>query len=304
VSLRVFVTGATGYVGSAVVDALLAGGHEVTGLTSADAKVAGLEAKGVRPVVGGLGDPGSWRGAAARADTLVHAAFDYTADDPVAIDATAVDTLLSAAGEGMGTRTVCYTSGVWVLGETGDREADEAASTQAPFELAAWRPAHERTVLGAAGGRRVTTVIRPGVLYGGSRGLMIPFFQSAMEEGATTYVGEGGNRMALVHQDDVGTLYRAALERGAGGIFHAVDGSPMSQRDVARAASEAAGAGGATRSVPLEEARQELGKLADALCLDQVVSAPRSAELLGWAPRYRSFREGAAVAFREWHGQE
>ena len=221
----------------------------------------------------------------------------------MALDRLAIDTLLSAAGEGSGERALVYTSGVWVLGETGDREADESAATDHPFELTTWRPGHEREVLDAAakgGGRLTSSVVRPGVVYGGVRGLMILFFQSAAEEGAATYIGDGHNRMALVHQDDVGRLYRRVLERGAAGLFHAVDGSPIPMVDVARAASEAAGAEGKTRSVPLEEARKELGPVADALCLDQVVSARRSNELLAWAPHYPSFREGAQAAFREW----
>lgn len=297
--MKVFVTGATGYVGGAVVDALLEGGHEVTGLTSSDGKAADLEARGVRPVVGGLGDPESWRSAAARAEALVHAAFDYGAGDPVELDGLAIDTLLSAAGEASGSRPLAYTSGVWVLGNTGDREVDESAVPDEPFELVTWRPAHEQLVLDA--GRRVApAVVRPGVLYGGTRGLMVPFFQSAAEEGASTYVGEGRNRMALIHKDDVGRLYRAIVERGATGVFHAVDRTPMPMVDVARAASEAAGAGGETRSVPLAEAREELGPVADALCLDQVVAARRSAEVLGWSPRFPSFRDGAETAYREW----
>lgn len=301
--MRVFVTGATGYVGSAIVDALLEEDHEVWGLTSSDGKTEELEALGVRPVVGGLDDPGSWRQAASRADALVHAAFDYGAEDPVELDALAIETLLSAAGEGRGPRYLAYTSGVWVLGNTGSREADESTEPDEPFELVAWRPDHEQVVLDASG--RVTpTVIRPGVLYGGGRGLIVPFFQSAVDEGAAVYPGEGANRMALVHKDDVGRLYRMALEQGAAGIFHAVDGTPMSMLDVARAASEAAGAGGKTRSVPLEEAREALGPVADALCLDQVVAARRSHDVLGWAPSYKSFRDGAEAAFQEWREEE
>lgn len=301
--MRVFVTGATGYVGGAIVDALLAADHEVSGLTHSDEKAKGLEAWGVRPVVGGLDDPGSWRKAAAQADALVHAAFDYAAEDPVTLDRLAIDTLLSAAGEGSGSRFVAYTSGVWVLGNTGDQEADESTVPDHPFELVAWRPAHERAVLEA--GRSLTPiVVRPGVLYGGYQSSLVArFFESAAAEGAATYIGEGRNRMALVHKDDVGRLYRMALERGATGVFHAVDGRPMTMADVARAASEAAGAGGETRSVPLEEARKELGPVADALCLDQVVAARRSAELLDWAPAYPSFRAGAEAAYREWKGE-
>jgi nucleoside-diphosphate-sugar epimerase len=296
--MRIFVTGATGTLGSAIVGELLDGGHEVIGLTSSDERAGELDERGVRPVVGDLGDPGTWRDAAARAEGFVHAAFDYGADDPVEADAAAIDAILSAAGEGSGPRVFAYTSGVWVLGETGDRPVDESSPLRDPFPKVAWRPAHEETVLGASG-RTSGAVVRPGVVYGGARGLVVPFFETAEAEGAAVYLGDGANRMALVHRDDNARLYRALLERRAGGLFHSVDGSPMAMVDVARAASEAAGAGGEVRSRSLVEAREELGPVADALCLDQVVAAPRSRAELGWTPRYASFREGAAAAWRE-----
>ena len=301
--MNVFMTGATGYIGSAVAAELLRAGHEVSGLTSSEGKVAELERGGVRPVVGDLGDPGSWRKEAARAEGLIHTAFDYGADDPVALDRQAVETLLSAAGEGAGRRVLAYTSGVWVLGHTGDEPMDEDATPTEPFEIVAWRVAHEQMVLDAAGkgGWRVTpAVIRPGVVYGERRGLMTRFFQSAEEQGASTYLGDGANRMALVYREDAARLYREVLERSAAGVFHAVDGGPMTMLDVAMAAGRAAGAREAPRSVPLEEARKELGPVADALCLDQVVAARRSRDVLGWVPRYASFLEGAEPAYREW----
>jgi nucleoside-diphosphate-sugar epimerase len=297
--MYVFITGVTGYIGSAVADELLRAGHEVSGLTSSEGKVEGLERAGVRPVVGDLGDPGSWRPAAARAEGLVHAAFDYGAADPVALDRLALETLLSAAGEGAGRRSVVYTSGVWVLGNTGDEPMDEDVRLREPFELVAWRPDHERVALGAVG-RIAGSVVRPGVVYGERRGLMIRFFESAEEQGASSYIGDGRNRMALVHRQDAARLYREVVEGGADGVFHAVDGAPISMAEVAEAAGRAAGATQEPRSVPLEEARKELGPMADALCLDQVVAARRSREVLGWTPRYGSFVEGAEPAYREW----
>lgn len=297
--MRIFITGVTGYIGSAVAAELLGAGHEVSGLTSSEDKVEELQRAGVRPVVGDLGEPGTWRPAAARADGLVHTAFDYGAADAVALDRLALDTLLSAAGEGAGRRSVVYTSGVWVLGNTGDEPVDESSVLDPPFELVTWRPGHERMALGA-GGRVAGSVIRPGVVYGEKRGLMIRFFQVAEDDGASTYIGDGKNRMALVHRQDAARLYREIVEQGVDGVFHAVDGAPISMAEVAEAAGRAAGATGEPRSVPLEEARKELGPMADALCLDQVVAARRSREILGWTPRYGSFREGAEPAYREW----
>ncbi len=84
-------------------------------------------------------------------------------------------------------------------------------------------------------------------------------------------------------------------------MFHGVDGVPVRTAELARAAAEAAGKGGATRSVPLEEARREMGPVVDGLVLDQVVATRRSAEV-GWAPRHRSFPESARAAYEEWRG--
>lgn len=299
--MQVFITGATGYIGSGVAAELVRAGHEVTGLTSSDARARDLERAGVRPVVGDLGDPGTWRREACRSEALVHAAFDSGAANPVELDGLAIDGLLSAATDGSSHRAFVYTSGVWVLGDTGDDPLDEKSEPVEPFGMVAWRPEHEQAVLDA--GRRVTpAVVRPGVVYGERRGLMVRFFRSA-EEGTPAYYGDGRNRMALIHRDDNARLYREVLERAASGVFHAVDGTPITMADVAVEAGRAAGASGEPRSIPLAEVRAELGPVADALCLDQVVAAKRSAEILGWAPRYRSFREGAGPAYREWKGE-
>jgi len=298
--MKIFVTGATGYLGHAVATELLDAGHEVVGLTSSDAKVEQLERAGVVPAVGDIGDPGSYRQAAVGAEASIHCAVEYS-EESVDKDAAAIETLLSAAGEGRVARSVVYTSGVWVLGETGDMPADETSATDVPAAAVAWRPGHEQAVL--RGGRgAVPSVIRPGVIYGGRRGLMGRFFAAAEEDGAAVYYGEGRGRMALVYLGDAARIYRLVVEKGAAGVFHAVDGTPVPMVEVARRASEAAGAGGAVRSVPVDELRAELGPAADALMLDQVVSARRSEEELGWMPEQESYQDGVTLAYREWKG--
>lgn len=299
--MKIFITGATGYIGKFVVKALVQAGHEVTGLVRSPAKGEEIQALGATPHVGDLQDPASYQAAAAGHEALIHTAFDYAANG-VARDRLAVETLLAAASSGAGPRVVIYTSGTWVLGETGDEPAYEDAPTDHPAPLVAWRPAHERLVLEGADDRIATAVLRPGMVYGGQGGLVSHYFESAETEGAATYVGEGRNRVSLVHGEDLARLYRLVAEGRGRGIFHGVDDHPVRLVDIARAASQAAGAGGATRSVPLEEARQKLGPVADALCLDQVVGARRSREL-GWSPAWPAFPESARRAYREWKGR-
>lgn len=187
--MKVFATGGTGYIGQAVVRALARARHEVTTLTrsAGDRKAP----TGVELHQGDIRDPGSWRYRAAEHDALVHLAFEYSTET-VAADRTAVETLVAAAGQGV-PRQVVYTSGCWVLGDSGPLVADEATPLEHPAPLVAWRPAHEMAVLGAAREQLVTSVIRPGLVYGGAGGLTGAFFKSALERGAATLIGEGNN---------------------------------------------------------------------------------------------------------------
>ena len=294
--MRVFITGATGYIGSAVAVALVDAGHDVLGLTHSAEKSSYLEGMGLEPVVGDLRDPGSYRDAAAGVDALVHVAAAHS-DDRDAVDRTAVDTLLAAAREG-DAGVLVYTSGCFVLGETGDAPAHEDASTDGAPELVAWRPAHEDRVLDAAAEDLATSVIRPGMVYGGDDGAFADLFASAEQDGAARMVGDGSNRWSPVHRGDVARLYRMVVERRGRGIFHCAEGAER-VRDLAAAASRAAGADGRTREVPVAEARKEMGGFADALTMDQVVGC-RRARAFGWAPSHPPFLVGAHEVYREY----
>jgi nucleoside-diphosphate-sugar epimerase len=293
--MRVFVTGATGFIGEALVRALVQVGHKVTGLSRAEAKDAGLRALGATPLRGTLAEGKGWSAAAAEHDALVHTAFDYTSGPDA--DRAALDALLEAARGGT-VKSLVFTSGVWVLGNC-PGGADEQASTAEPLPMVAWRPVHEKRVLDAARSTLHTAVIRPGLVYGGHGSLTAGFFESATREGAARFVGDGANHVPYVHRDDLAQLYRKVLETAGAGVFHGVDGAALTVKQAAEAASRAAGAGGKTVAVPLAEARKAMGPLADALVLDQVVRAPR-ARALGWTPSRADFAQAAPEAFAEW----
>lgn len=293
--MRVFVTGGTGYLGRAVVDALLRGGHSVTVLTRDPEKAGRSEARLVR---GDIKDPASYREAGAAQDAWLHLAFEYS-NQTVDADRAAVDGLIALAKAASGPRVLVYTSGVWVLGDTGDPAADESASTERAAPLVAWRPAHERIVLNAAGGDLVTAAVRPGLVYGGQGGLTAKLFETAEQMGKASVVGDGRNRWSLVHREDLARYYRLIVERRVGGVFHAVDGVPVTAEEAGRAAARAAGKPPAVQLIPVEQARTELGPVADALCLDQLVVTKRAAEL-GWKPECASFVQCAGRAYGEW----
>lgn len=241
--MRIFLTGATGYVGAGVAASLIRARHDVTALVRSDTSAARVLSYGIDVHRGDLRDPSSYRDAARAADAIVHAAVEGGADrmevDRVFVDAMAGPSLL-------------YTSTLFVLGAIDG--GDESSPASGP------RAEHERIVLDAGG-----AVIRPGMIWGAEGAFLF-------EHPIT--IGDGSNRWPLVHRDDVAELYRLVIETEARGIFHAVT-------EVLRAADVFPG-----KNVPLEDARNELGGFADALALDQNVSAPRSFEL-GWHPARR-----------------
>ncbi len=276
--MKVFLTGATGYIGGAVSDRLRAAGHQLTGLARSDAAAAKLKAGAIQPVRGDFSDPASVGAAARAADGVISLATTY---DP-SIDGPAIDAILDAlAGSD---KPFVYTSGIWSHGDTGGKVVDETIPPR-PAALVKWRQAVEDRVReGVRRGIR-TAVIRPAIVYGRGGGIPAGFVQSAREKGAARYVGTGGNRWPFVHVDDLADLYLLALERApAGSLWLGVSGPSYPVRDVASAASRGAGAGGRTESWPLEEARQTLGPYADALVLDQQASGRRAQETLGWRP--------------------
>jgi nucleoside-diphosphate-sugar epimerase len=291
--VRVFLTGGTGYVGSAVAAALVRAGHSVTALTRAPGKERALQHLGVSPVRGDLGEPASYERIAALHDAIVHVGFEDADTDLIALE-----TLIGAARADEG-RHLIYTSGTWVLGDTHGTVAYEGMPVRSPARVVAWRGEHEQLVLLSADEGVTPCVVRPGLVYGGKGGHVSRYFSSAVEEGAAEFIGDGRNMLSLVYREDLALLYRLVVEKRGWGVFHGVDGTPLRVEEVARAASEVAGAGGATRSIPPAQARAALGPVADALCLDQQVGTRRAGEL-GWLPRFHSFHEGIHSAFAEW----
>lgn len=277
--MKVFVTGATGYIGGAVADHLRAAGHTVTGLARSDASAARLKGAGVEPVRGDFADPASVGAAARAAQGVISAATTY---DP-GIDGPAVDAIIEAlAGS---SKPFIYTSGIWAHGNTGGAVVDESSAPN-PIPLIQWRQGVEERVLKSAQRGLRAIVIRPAVVYGRAGGIPAGWSQSARDEGAARFVGTGENRWPFVHVDDLADLYVLALERApAGTLLLGVVGPSVRVREVAAAASRGAGAAGRTTSWPLEEARTKLGAYADALVLDQQATGKRAQQLLGWQPK-------------------
>jgi nucleoside-diphosphate-sugar epimerase len=298
--MRIFLTGATGYIGSAVLDALLRHGHRVTAVVRDREKVERLSRRGVQAVIGELNTPKAYAAAAESCDGIIHAAFEHSKRGPQ-VDREAIENLLAIVQRKSSAAQrpfFIYTSGIWVLGPAPKPAAEDAPVNPAPHVF--WRPEHEGLVLnGGADGRVRTAVIRPGIVYGGARGIIGDMLKNA-SKGLIRVVGSGKNHWPCVYDRDLADLYvRIVSNVDASGVFHANDEGDERVNDIAEALVTHARTPADIRHVPIEEARAKMGEYADALALDQKVRSPR-ARAIGWTPALRSVAGNVARLLEEY----
>jgi nucleoside-diphosphate-sugar epimerase len=278
--MRVFMTGATGYIGAFVAQELKGRGHDIVGLARGESASEKLLRAGVHPVMGDMEDTAVLQEMVHDADAVVHCGFARGPRAPE-LEGAALDVMLDALGSDH--EAFIYTSGIWVYGSRGDAIIGEDAPL-APTPLVAWRPSHERRVLGAAAHRLRTIVIRAAMVYGESGGLVEGMVEQG-RNGPVQVVGDGTNRWSCVRVDALAELYALALERAERGtVYNATRGAAVPYVEIARAASRAAGGDGTVEHIAVADARTTLGALADALTVDLQVSSERAIRELGWEP--------------------
>jgi nucleoside-diphosphate-sugar epimerase len=296
--MKIFITGASGYIGNAVAQAFAQAGHRVYGLVRSQEKGRLLAAAEIEPVLGTMQDPESYGEVARACSVLIHCAMEYSPQS-TELERRTMDALISYARQSGKPRTVIYTSGVWQYGNTGMEAVDETAPSNPPAYVAGRVPT-EKSVLEGNSGLVRTLIIRPGCVYGGSGSLTADWFSDATKHGAARIVGDGSYRWTMIHLHDLAQLYLRAGESSYGGeIFNATDRSRFTILECATAASRAAGSGRVIQ-VPLEEAIKKMGPIATCLALDQHVDSSKAVRLLGWQPRHGGFVDGVDRYYLAW----
>ncbi len=280
--MKVFITGATGYIGGAVAAAAARAGHDVIALAHTDSALQSLRARGWHAVAGDLRDGEGLERRARQSDAVIHAA-NTGGPDAAEVDTAATRSFLRALGHTG--KSFVYTSGVWVLG-AGRSDEDTRPD---PAALIAWRAPLEAEIVTAAPGIR-SVVVRPGIVFG--RGGGIP---GMIARGEVPVIGTGAQRWPLVHVDDLADLYVRALHAAPGTILHGV-ATTVTMREMALL-SRHDQSGIETKSV--DDARAALGAFADALALDQDVDSTRTRIVMQWRPRRLSVIEELLTPSRE-----
>jgi nucleoside-diphosphate-sugar epimerase len=287
--MRVFVTGASGHIGSAVVPELLQAGHRVTGLARSDSSAGALEAAGAEIRRGDLNDLDGLREAAGAADAVIHLAFRHDlmgAGDfagAVAVDFAAIEALASAL-EGTG-KPLVTTSGTMMLISAG---ITGRPGTEADFASSGPRVDAENFVIGLAGrGVRSSIVRLPPIVHSSldHHGFTHILIGIARQSGVSGYVADGANRWPSVHTLDAARVYRLALESApAGSRLHAVADEGIPFRDIAAAIGR--GAGVPTASISAADAGERFAFLGPLVGVDNPTSSEVTRKVLGWEPAH------------------
>jgi nucleoside-diphosphate-sugar epimerase len=281
--MRVFVTGATGFIGSLVVKELIGAGHQAIGVYRSDEKAPALAAAGAELYRGSIDDPDGLKDGAARSDGVIHLAFNHDFSQFAANCETDRRVIMALGSVLAGSdRPLIVTSGTAIAkvapGELAREDAPTISSNDFPRAAS-----EEATAEVAAKGVNTSVVRLPQVHNPERQGLISPWVAIAQEKGVVAYIGEGRNRWPAAHVSDVARLYKLAVEKAQpGAVYNAVAEQGVPARDIAETLGRRLKL--PAKSIPPEEAGAYFGWLAHLAARDMPASSEQTQMELGWRP--------------------
>ncbi|TCD70853.1 hypothetical protein EIP91_001161 [Steccherinum ochraceum] len=293
--MKVFVLGATGFIGLPAAQALVRAGHSVYGLARTPEKAKQLAAEEIIPVLGDSNDPSKWEHIIADVDVVLEAVASNTELEKLSrtVQKAVADAAVKLRPPHAPKLTYIYTSGTWVHGEDRENIVSDTTPLTKPATLVAWRPQLEQDVLANPAWNPV--IVRPALLYGRGGSLVAPLFDSALQ-GKAIWYGTPGARMAFIHCDDLAQLYVLIAEKAqlvGGKIFDAANDITEGTEDVLARVAKVSGA-------KSWELKKPSNLYEEALSTTTILRPYLARALLGWQPRKAGFADNIEVYLNAW----
>jgi len=294
--MKIFITGATGYIGFAVAKTFRRAGHQVIGLTRSKEKAKLLAKEEIEPITGSLQNPDEFIKVAEQSNIIIHAAVDYN-NNTEELDRNMIERFIDAAKKSTKIEKLIYTSGTWVYGSSEEILTEESEIN--PIKTVNWRPAIDRLVIDNPYLNGI--VIRPGCVYGGQGDMTNDLFDSVINKNSVNIIGDGSNRWPMVHVDDLAYAYLLAAEKDVSNTaFNIVEETSASINEIIAGIKRLSNDRIELNFIPLEKAIHNMGNLAEALAINQTFDASSARNTLGWLPKHDGFLNDLEIYYSSW----